>query len=209
MLPIEKRRDIARKNRESILKSAIALFQEKGFDNVSIDDIGKAAGFSRGTIYKLFDSKEDIVATYMAQWNTLYVDYYHEELEHSDLDALEKFRLLSTYMLTASTQGGQALQRVASASAMRDELLAEKVSTTGKEIDRILRQLLAEGVETGIITKRYPIEQILYLTYAMAEGVALRWAGQYNEEGIEDAANSAMATLTELFRSAPGERNDP
>ncbi len=201
MASIEKRRDIARQHREKAVESAIALFQEKGFDNVSIDEIGKAAGFSRGTLYKLFVSKEDIVATYMAQWNALYARYYHEELEHADMDALEKFQALVTYMITASTQGGQALQRVAIASGMRDELLAEKVAVNGQEIDHILRQLLTQGVEAGTVTRRYSVEEMLRMAYILAEGAPLRWAGQYDDGKIEDMVGSAVSMLADLFRA--------
>lgn len=200
MLSIDKRRNIAQQNREKVLDAAITLFQEKGFDNVSIDEIGKAAGFSRGTLYKLFVSKEDIVATYMARWNALYAAYYHEELENTGLDALEKFLRLTYYMLKASTQGGQALQRVAIASAMRDRLLAEKVSKTGEEVDEILVRLLEEGVEEGTVTCRYPVEDMLNMTYTVVEGTALRWASLYDDSSLDDTADSMLAMLDGLFR---------
>ena len=201
MASIEKRRDTARLNREKVVDAAIGLFQEKGFDNVSIDEIGKAACFSRGTLYKLFVSKEDIVATYMARWNTLYVRYYHEELEHAQMDALEKFQALVTYMITASTRGGQALQRVAIAGAMRDELLAKKVYDARQEVDTILLRLLTEGAEAGIITRCYPVEEMLQMAYILAEGTALRWAGRYDESKIEETAGSSVAMLADLFRT--------
>lgn len=63
MQSLEKRRNKAQENRETIPKAAISLFQKHGFENVTIDEIGKEAGFSRGTVYKLFVSKEDLVVS--------------------------------------------------------------------------------------------------------------------------------------------------
>ena len=47
--------------REKILKIAKELFYEKGFRNVTTDDIAKKASVGKGTIYRYFDSKEDIL----------------------------------------------------------------------------------------------------------------------------------------------------
>lgn len=45
-----------------ILNTAKELFTEKGFSNVTLDDIATAIEFSKGTIYTHFNSKEEICA---------------------------------------------------------------------------------------------------------------------------------------------------
>ena len=45
-----------------ILNTAKELFSEKGFSNVTLDDIATAIEFSKGTIYTHFNSKEEIYA---------------------------------------------------------------------------------------------------------------------------------------------------
>ncbi|MDH5257885.1 MAG: TetR/AcrR family transcriptional regulator [Gammaproteobacteria bacterium] len=47
-------------SREKILKSAVALFCRKGFNNVSIDDLMKDAKLTRGAFYAHFESKSDV-----------------------------------------------------------------------------------------------------------------------------------------------------
>lgn len=37
------------------------LFQQQGFDNVTIDDLTEAAGVSRTTFFRYFDNKEEVV----------------------------------------------------------------------------------------------------------------------------------------------------
>ena len=49
-------------SREEILKSAVKLFSQKGFDNVSIKDVMKYAGLTHGAFYAHFDSKEELYA---------------------------------------------------------------------------------------------------------------------------------------------------
>jgi AcrR family transcriptional regulator len=49
--------------RQEILTAAKELFQTKGFDATSIDDIGAAADVAKGTFYYHFDSKEALLST--------------------------------------------------------------------------------------------------------------------------------------------------
>ncbi|WP_455222116.1 TetR/AcrR family transcriptional regulator [Kaarinaea lacus] len=47
-------------SREKILKSAIACFTEKGFENTSIDEIMQRAEMTRGAFYAHFSSKSEL-----------------------------------------------------------------------------------------------------------------------------------------------------
>ena len=49
-------------HREAIASAASALFQEKGIRAVSMDEIAKAAGYSKATLYVYFENKEEIVS---------------------------------------------------------------------------------------------------------------------------------------------------
>ncbi|WP_246723544.1 TetR/AcrR family transcriptional regulator [Rhizobium sp. ARZ01] len=48
--------------REQILDGAKRVFMEQGFDAASMNDITRAAGVSKGTIYVYFENKEDLFA---------------------------------------------------------------------------------------------------------------------------------------------------
>ena len=48
--------------RKKILNSAITLFSTRGFDQVSIDDLMKDAGLTRGAFYAHFESKQAVYA---------------------------------------------------------------------------------------------------------------------------------------------------
>ena len=47
-------------HRENIVSAASALFLEKGIAAASMDDIAKAAGYSKATLYVYFENKEEI-----------------------------------------------------------------------------------------------------------------------------------------------------
>ncbi|MDB5052261.1 MAG: amine oxidase [Bacilli bacterium] len=54
-------RAATKKKREYVSDVALNMFIEKGFENVSVDDIIQATNTSKGTFYHYFNSKEDIV----------------------------------------------------------------------------------------------------------------------------------------------------
>jgi len=60
-LGLEERRKRERENRKNaILKAARKLFFEKGFRQVTVENIARKAEFSKGSIYLYFNSKEEI-----------------------------------------------------------------------------------------------------------------------------------------------------
>ena len=52
---------VAALHRERMLAAAEELFQQKGFEQTTIDDISKASGYSRRTLYAYYINKEDFL----------------------------------------------------------------------------------------------------------------------------------------------------
>ncbi len=48
--------------REVVLNEAILLFEAHGYHEVSIEDIGQAAGINASGVYRYFSSKSDLLA---------------------------------------------------------------------------------------------------------------------------------------------------
>jgi AcrR family transcriptional regulator len=55
----------ARRNRQRLLEAAQTLFRERGLD-VSVAEIAQAAGVGRGTLFRNFASKEDLIEAVVA-----------------------------------------------------------------------------------------------------------------------------------------------
>ena len=60
------KREIQKKNRrEEILRAAIGLFTQKGFDLTTVEDITRAANIAKGTFYNFFPKKEDVLLYFL------------------------------------------------------------------------------------------------------------------------------------------------
>lgn len=51
----------AAETKSTLFKTALDLFKEHGYDTVTIEDITKAAGVSKGTFYLYFESKDSVL----------------------------------------------------------------------------------------------------------------------------------------------------
>ena len=61
MANVNQKEAVAALHRERMLEAAEALFHQKGFEATTIDDISKASGYSRRTLYAYFVNKEDFL----------------------------------------------------------------------------------------------------------------------------------------------------
>lgn len=69
--PISLRDRQKAQTREHLLDVSAALFADKGYNETTIEDIARAAGSSRATVYSYFSTKEDILRTLAVEmWDT-------------------------------------------------------------------------------------------------------------------------------------------
>jgi AcrR family transcriptional regulator len=69
--PISLRDRQKAQTREHLLDVSAALFADKGYSETTIEDIARAAGSSRATVYSYFSTKEDILRTLAVEmWET-------------------------------------------------------------------------------------------------------------------------------------------
>jgi AcrR family transcriptional regulator len=73
-------------SRDRLVEAAFALFDERGFEGTTVDDVAERAGVGRSTFFRAFGSKEDVIFpdhatvlgainTYISQMNPLGKDY--------------------------------------------------------------------------------------------------------------------------------------
>ena len=120
------RQSAALKTKQKIVEAGKKLIAEKGFDNVSVEDITRASGVAKGTFYTYFKRKEDIVFE-------LSRNMFGEILEHakafkgSFLEKLELYRLARPLAFTMLTKSLYKLYRLLGSLLVEDIAAARLV----------------------------------------------------------------------------------
>ena len=83
-------------SREHILKTSLLLFLQKGFKEVTMNEIVKSSGFSKGAFYHYFRSKEEVFKEV--------IDIYFSQMLHLDYESLPSDSLQSFYKAILTIQ---------------------------------------------------------------------------------------------------------
>lgn len=78
------------KKRDAILNAAFSQFSHYSFRKTSMEDIAKAAGISRASIYSYFQNKDDIFRNVSIQWHDHAEQMAQASLAKSDASIAER-----------------------------------------------------------------------------------------------------------------------
>lgn len=79
------------RQRQEMLAAALALFSEKGYHNVSMQEIAKRAEFAIGTLYKFFQNKEDLYRALILEQSQKFHNALMQAIQEPE-DEVEKLR---------------------------------------------------------------------------------------------------------------------
>lgn len=136
----ETRSKKSNKNKKKIIDCALKLINEKGYDNVSIQEITKEAGVSKGAFYIHFSSKEDLIEKNISYYDDMKLDSTHSvyerlehflelSIEHIMDTGLKMAQKWFSHSVTSSVFGMKKLEYDLSylKEILNDNLLAEEV----------------------------------------------------------------------------------
>ncbi len=167
--PRPRTRRPAEERRAQILEAALQLFARKGFHAATMDDLVRASGLSKGSLYWHFESKEQVfLALFDVFSDSLFAEW--EQLRDQGLDtleALERVTLDSLERIGGSAGLGAWVEFFAHPQA-RARFAAVYRETRGR-----LEASLLRDMEAGRL-RRQPAAGLAAALTAAAEGLMLQ-----------------------------------
>ena len=142
-----------RETRARLLDAALLLMAEKGMDGVAINEITEAADVGFGSFYNHFESKEAIYAA-LLDWG---FEEFGATLARLVRDVTDPAEVISVCIR-------HTLLRARREPSWGQFLLREGFSATG--LERGLGLRLLQDIETGVQTRRFPVDDILMMCTA-------------------------------------------
>ena len=147
---MSRREETAALHREHILSAAEALFALKGFDATTIDDISKACGYSRRTIYTYGKSKENPLCLAIAQELRTLRDGLRRTQEISGFFA--QYDAICAELLAFHRRCPLSTSVVRKSAVSDNPLPSEQlILSLGTEINALLADFLTQGQREGLV----------------------------------------------------------
>lgn len=175
------------RNKQAIVEAAISLFSAQGYENTSIEQIARAAGVGKGTVYSYFQTKKDIIKGFFEYE----LEKIHLELvKRSNQDASILEQMLTIYMtefyhVTQNREFGRLYMRE---SIFPKESDVQDNLETDDKYFQILFPILQKGQERGELRKDV---DLLYMTahfYSLYIMIISAWyTGRISTDEVEPA----------------------
>ncbi len=181
--------------RAAIMQAAIKLFSEKGFEQTSIEELAKAAGIGKGTIYSYFQTKTDILHAFCEDE----LACLHQELtDNADREIPILQQMVAIYMgefrlITENREFGRLFMQ--QTAFPRDVDLEQHLENENSYF-KLLFPLLEKAQERGELRKDMELLHITGHFYGLYLLLVSAWfTGRVRTEEAEIA-------LETLFRQA-------
>ena len=172
---------------EAIIAAALRLLAEKGFEQMTLDEVAADVGVAKASLYKHFASKEALAAAAMVRTMDLALEQVAAARADASTSPLDRLKALTQWALRTQLAGAMPTLP-AQNSNLRAALLADR-----RYLDRLMMlsdQLgawIVAAQTDGSLNSRLPAEALLYELFARACDPVpgfLKAGGAYSDEQI-------------------------
>ena len=194
---ISNRKQQALARREQIKNTAAALFDQYGFENVSVEEIARAAGCSVGNIYHYFKSKDELQIHVTDHVDEIYTRMAEEYAADRERSAMEKLLDFAGKSLVISFREEVLYKSFVHAISFPEKgMLRLKPE---RAWFRVLTAFIRRCKDEGSIPAGYPEEQILNSLIAIHRGMLIQYRIEEGAFPLEEwGRNMARAYLSGL-----------
>jgi TetR/AcrR family transcriptional repressor of nem operon len=173
--------------RDRIIAQAAPLFNQRGYEGCSIQDIMAATGLEKGGIYRHFDSKEELAAeAFDHAWHLAIATRFQKlDAIPNQVDRLKQH--IANFAIRSSLPGGCPLLNTAVDSDNGNPVLRERVRKALRTWQTGLRKILKEGIAAGTIRPTVDTDKVSNLIIAVLEGALLIRRIEKNDEPLNQA----------------------
>lgn len=159
--------------KQKLMDTAMRLWKQYGYNDISINRICEECGVTKGSFYHHFDSKEDVVSTYINKRLTD-LSYSDEDICDSYIETIYNLIIKSTLpvMELSCDMINVAMQPVKQKKDYQDELSFFKNS----EIFSFITQTCIAGQESGEIRDNFSVDELLEVCLTDLLGNIRNWS---------------------------------
>jgi TetR/AcrR family fatty acid metabolism transcriptional regulator len=164
--------------KELILRESTRLFLANGFKGTSVEEITKAAGVGKGTLYWYFKSKDEILLNIFRRFEHNFVDALIRAVSECDGNFISKYKIFHK----VATEFARDDRDLALASnALLNEIVGtnteseEVVRAIYEKYRRFVEKMLEDGKEDGSVNPELDTVLYSHVVNACHAGMLVQW----------------------------------
>lgn len=178
--------------KQEIIETALVLFQEKGYENTTIQDIAERMNVAQGLCYRYFKSKQDIFAAASDHYATSFVQHISTPLT-DDLTVIQKFNLIVKRLF----EYGVKHKEFESTFKKEPEISYSRLQIVVSHFVDLIIPIIEQGVEENI----FHCSDIPTTVKFLAFGVANTVHSNMPDENTKEYILSFVDTLKEICKN--------
>ncbi len=160
--------------KKRIIDCARRLFVEKGYNNVTVDEIISEAGSSKGGFYTHFKTKEDLIFSMVPIIDEAYGAFFKTDRTYEN--TVEKiYSLISIVFYFMENEVGLDFISVIYSSQIKDLNTERFLTSPEREYYKQLRILADEAKSNGELREDLSTEEIISVLTTCVRGVIYDW----------------------------------
>ena len=190
------RQQQAESSRKLLFKVAIDLMEKKGFSGTTIQDICQEAGFSVGTFYHHFKSKDDVFFELYRRADEYFEKTVAKSLEKSGVAADEQVVLFFRHY--AQYNKKQGFDNITQLYNTKNTLFTAK----GRYMQILLKEVVTAGQAKAEISLESTPDEIVDFFFIMGRGVVYDWCIRGGKYDLVAKMEKCMRKLVRTIRPA-------
>ncbi|MBD1373244.1 TetR/AcrR family transcriptional regulator [Hazenella sp. IB182357] len=185
----------------SIFQTSIHLFEEKGYESVSVDQITKVCGIAKGTFYNYFSSKEDILFYFGESQMEQVLQFLEKDMPDGDI----KMRLLHLFeALFNRIHEESHLVKKAMRQLLQSASLRQKEFKTIHAFYMKLVELIEQAQQQQQISSKWKIKEIAKLIHGSY--FQMLWVWMHTEIELEEVKRSFNIQMEMIWEGIARDR---
>ncbi|MFW5737665.1 MAG: TetR/AcrR family transcriptional regulator [Spirochaetota bacterium] len=170
-----RREENNRRTKAAIVDNALRLFNERGYDEITVEEITRAAGVAKGTFYSYFAVKSDIIVEEFWKIDRYYAEYASRNLRRY-AGAEEKLRAFTrAQMRYVRDEVGNDSLKVLYVNQTIQRGGDKVIVNPDRQWYRIVSGVIAQGQETGVFRADVDAATLAYDFNRSMRSVFLDW----------------------------------
>ncbi|MGD9570043.1 MAG: TetR/AcrR family transcriptional regulator [Sedimentibacter sp.] len=171
---MNKRIQQANQTKKRIIDSAKELFVEKGYYNVTVDDIIKKANSSKGGFYTHFKTKEELIINMVPMVDQAYTKFSQSNKEYENM--IDKISSFISYVFEMMEKdiGLEFISAIYS-SQIKDLTTQRFLLESDRVYYHVFKDLIEDAQRNGEITTELSVDDIISFLTTCIRGVIYDW----------------------------------